>query len=82
VRKHSRLAIRPFAGKQHPRVVFKQALKGETKIVEGTASKSLPQLDRFYVAKTPNPTIWDHYHNELADDAEQLLLHWLRGDSP
>ena len=26
VRKHSRLAIRPFAGKQHPRVVFKQAL--------------------------------------------------------
>jgi hypothetical protein len=29
VRKHSRLAIRPFAAKQHPRVVFKQALRGE-----------------------------------------------------
>ena len=28
VRKHSRLAIRPFAGKQHPRLVFKLALSG------------------------------------------------------
>jgi hypothetical protein len=58
------------------------SLEGNTQIVEGTGSKSLPELDKFYVPKIPIPTTWDDYHNELVGDAEQLLLHWLRSDSP
>ena len=49
-------------------------LDGKKAEFEATGEKSFPRLDRLHVPKVVNPTQWDHYRDELLDDAEQHFL--------
>jgi hypothetical protein len=50
------------------------ALNGKTTTFEATGMRSFPKLDRLYVPRIVSPTQWNHYRNELLDDAEEVFL--------
>jgi hypothetical protein len=54
------------------------SLGSRTATIEATGEQSFPPLDRLYVPKVVNPTRWDHYRDELLDDAEEHLLTLLK----
>jgi hypothetical protein len=54
------------------------SLDGKTASILATGEHSFPQLDRLHVPKVVNPSRWDHYHDELLDDAEEHLLALLK----
>jgi hypothetical protein len=54
------------------------SLGGKTATIPATGEHSFPPLDQLHMPKVVNPTQWDHYHDELLDDAEEHLLALLK----
>ncbi len=58
------------------------SLGGNTKVIPATGDQSFEALDRLYVPTVVHPTRWDHRRNELLDDAEEVLLAFVKSPPP